>query len=478
MTAFYLLPTGVTLLASMAAGLCIIAQTTALVYSLARSHLHKPLRWLEDALQIAVLVEVLVFAYCVSVIREGTASEYVYLPGHAVLRYAVFAVMSLLAAAVSLSCKRAYPLLTVIAGMPVLPIAESTLSGSFIWLYGASLLFFTVRAAHLVLLWRKEFETELSAFSVMAAVDALHSGVLFCEPSGYILLCNRRMRFLMLAVAGRIYRNAKQFWACISEHQSGGGEKLNAQGACVYRLSDGSVWMFTRCDISDNSRHYVQISAADITEGWQTTERLKQQNTELGLRSEELKALLTDIRLSVLETETLRMRSALHEVLGQRLALLLHAFREGVEPNDEVLAAFADGLPLETAPQQGAASSRIKTVKKLMSDIGVTLVMNGDYPNESSAQEVCADIITEAVTNSVRHGFASEVKVDMHRGDETFIMRISDNGVYQAGGSFTEGSGIKTMRRKLSEIGGCLDIMTEPRFALSVTIPKGASADD
>lgn len=43
--------------------------------------------------------------------------------------------------------------------------------------------------------------------------------------------------------------------------------------------------------------------------------------------------------------ELLRGKGRVHDVLGQRISLLLRALRENKQPDEALLSAFAEGLP-------------------------------------------------------------------------------------------------------------------------------------
>jgi signal transduction histidine kinase len=83
------------------------------------------------------------------------------------------------------------------------------------------------------------------------------------------------------------------------------------------------------------------------------------------------------------------------------------------------------------------------------------------------------DIAREAITNAVRHGFATEVHIHADYADGTYRLKITDNG-RPAAGEIKEGVGIGGMRRRLAQFGGELAVVSEPNFTLTVTIPGSA----
>ena len=239
-------------------------------------------------------------------------------------------------------------------------------------------------------------------------------------------------------------------------------------------LPDGKVWFFTRCDIYIKNRRYVQLSAADVTEQWMLTNELNAQRAMLQSRGLELKEMISEVRFLCREEEMLRIRSRFHDILGQRLALLFRSLREGEEPDEELIRRFAYNLPEELSGREAVttAADRLETLCRLMQEIGVTLIIDGNLPAKESLAWLGMDIITEAVTNSVRHGLASEVYISLGQSGGNFSMRITDNGIPPKSEP-VEGGGLSSIRRKVGLFDGSVRVETKPRFVLSVFIPGG-----
>ena len=176
---------------------------------------------------------------------------------------------------------------------------------------------------------RRDIKNELSRDSVKLALDELHSGLLFCEPDGNILLVNGRMQRLMQVLCGEVYRDGKKFYErLLSGDVSDSCSSNVIDGKTVFILPDGKVWFFTRCDIYIKNRRHVQLSAADVTEQWMLTNELNAQRAMLQSRGLELKEMISEVRFLCREEEMLRIRSRFHDILGQRLALLFRRLKQ------------------------------------------------------------------------------------------------------------------------------------------------------
>ncbi len=105
-----------------------------------------------------------------------------------------------------------------------------------------------------------------------------------------------------------------------------------------------------------------------------------------------------------------------------------------------------------------------------LSGIDVDLVETGQAPMAGEAIEaVVRAIVREALTNVVRHSSASRARVAVHRQPDLVSVQICDDG---AGGAFTEGTGIRGMRERVSALGGSLEATaTADGFTVHAKIP-------
>ena len=87
------------------------------------------------------------------------------------------------------------------------------------------------------------------------------------------------------------------------------------------------------------------------------------------------------------------------------------------------------------------------------------------------------DIIREASTNAVRHGFASKINIKSENVCNNYYLTISNNG-HIITTPIIPGSGIKIIRKKVSAHSGTVDIMLQPLFTLSIVIPGGDSVEE
>jgi two-component system sensor histidine kinase DesK len=89
-------------------------------------------------------------------------------------------------------------------------------------------------------------------------------------------------------------------------------------------------------------------------------------------------------------------------------------------------------------------------------------------------ESTLALILTEAVTNIIKHSNGNEVKIAAHidesdsSSQSQFLLRISDNGQVE---SLTEGNGMQGMHERINELGGSLTSHYQGRTELVFRVP-------
>ena len=462
----------------MAAMVCAALQVGAFVYMIIRGADKSVSRISGDVLQIMMILQSVTVLIMLAQARMDINLMLPLGRQYIALRYATFALVVLASVFSAFGFKSPLKILCIPFAAVILPILELLPDEVMtVWLC-ASIAFMSLRSVVLIIKCRRDIKSRLSRDSVKMAVDELHSGVLFCRKNGKILLINTRMQKLMLDLYGEIFRDGKEFWKKVStgDHRAEYGAKQIGDSP-MYILPDGKAWLFSKCYIYASGNRFVQVSAADITEQWKLTGRLAEQHTQLKNREAELKDMIENIRQLGREEEILKAKNRFHDVLGQRLALLFRGLRESLEPDEKLLKDFVSGLPDELRGKEPVitAEDRLQTLVSIMKKIGVTVCVRGNLPENESMALLWTDIITEATTNSVRHGMASEVYINLEKADGRYNIHVTDNGL-PTDGEFTVGGGLSSIKNKAELFDGYMTAEAKPRFTLFVSVPGGENS--
>ncbi len=457
-------------------GICIIAQCLALVLNLYRRSLTLVTpRAFENLFELSILCEIIVFALLHGQMINGYKNGFVVPTESESIRILAFILVLILAIAVCIVTKTTLPFSVIPATAISLPILENALGYAFPWLFIAALIFFMGRSIKICIYSVIAVRTNISALSVINAIDTLHTGVLFCENDGYTLLINHQMQNLMIAITGKIFRNSMEFYQMlVSGKYDSRCKKAELDGQIVYLLPDGSAWMFTKTDIQFRMKGYIHISAADVTELWILTAKLQIQDQNLREKSDELKETIANLHILSKEREVENAKMRAHDILGQRLTVLLRTIQNEHDLNYDLLISLSKGLLAELKAEQNEIGpyDELKSIQQIFAAIGVDIQFKGQLPENGQRACLFVDIIREGSTNAVRHGFATQINIRAEPGENEFNLTINNNG-HTTNAPIIPGSGIGLMRKKVDAQGGNLNITYYPLFTLSVVLPGG-----
>ena len=481
MMAFYFYDRFFLIALTMLGAVCVLLQCAVMLLSLYRHRVNHSYV-MENLAEMAAVAHLFLLSVLVSGVLLRRDNGLVLPSEFTLARWIVFAVIALGSAWVGTFRNRITSILLLISAVIVLPPVEERLGMSFPYFYVLSMVICLLRGVFLCVKRRREFRTDISALSIKEALDALQTGILFSDYQGTILLMNRKMQSLMLTLAqenrrNAVLRNALLFLDLLAEGPLLEGiEKIEMDGQAVYCLEDGSAWMVKHKILHIGKKQYRQITAAAVTAQWEAAKRLREQNAILKKRSNELKTAIDNVKRICREEETLRAKSRIHDVMGQKIALLLRALREQKEPDIELLQTFRDGLPenMKNPEAQADIQSELSSMIEIFGGIGVEIVVEGDLPSSSRAAGLFMEVITEGVTNAVRHGFSTKVNIRCDESPEKWTLCIADNGL-SVTQEVSEGGGLGNMRRKLESFSGTLQMDVSPHFTLVISIPKGGT---
>ena len=447
---------------------CVAAQAMCLVYGFFRFHYQRRDLWL-SLLDGAILLQLLVLTrfFCETLYHMGEG--FLLVRPMAGLRWGIFAAMLLLAAAAAIQKKVLSPMGAPLAAALTLPEAEALWGEAFLAVLPLAIGLWLLTAINRLWLYRKQTRERLSAFSVKEAVDTMDFGVLFYREEGsargQILLANQKMQELMFALAGRQLCSGVRFRELL---EAGQGRKGSGWQDNLYLLADGSVWLFS----TESMEKCCLMTASNVTEHLKATDRLREKNRELEQRNEELREMLRNLDQVCRQEQTLRAKARVHDLLGQRISQILRSVREKEEPEEWLLDYFAGGLPAElrdpTEDQQYSLQKLAENFASLRVDIRTT----GELPEWPELRKAFYEIAAEAVTNAIRHGYATAVSIDITFRRREWQMEIQDNGL-SVEGPVIEGGGLGEMRRKITELGGRFSYVTCPHFIITATVPEG-----
>lgn len=266
-----------------------------------------------------------------------------------------------------------------------------------------------------------------------------------------------------------------------------------------YRIvkPDGGVrWIRDRgFPITDAAGKVYRVAgiAEDITERKHAEEQLRE-------TSRQLRALMAGLR-ATREAEGVRIARELHDELGSALTSL----RWDLEWLDKRLAELnehtsPEALRLKIEAMLQLADATINAVRRISSelrpsildDLGLVEAIEWQAQQfeartgitchcDCQLEQLDLDpepatavfrIFQEALTNVMRHAHATRVEITMAEHDDTFVLRVSDDGrgITEREKSGPHSLGLLGMRERAHLVGGCVEITGRADAGTTVTI--------
>ena len=456
-------------------GVCVLAQTLLVVLTFYR-YSQTRFRFVDHLFEISILAEFFIISLVHGEVVNGYKHGIVVSTGYEEIRIIIFALVLGLGLGVCFLNKTFWPFVVLVASALSIPVVGNRLGRAFPWFLISGLLLFLARSIINCVFNLDALKTSISALSIIQAIDTLHTGILFCEDDGFTVLSNYQMQNLMIATTGKVFRNANQFFdVLLSDQFESRYKKAELDGQMVYILADGTAWMATKTEISFLRKNYTHVSVADVSKLWDLTVTLQIQNKELHEKSEKLKQTIANLHILSKQKEIEHARMRTHDILGQRLTVLLRVIQNESAPDYHLLTSLSKDLLTKLKEEQSevGAYDEIYHIQQIFAAIGVAIAFEGKLPDNTQQAGLFVDIIRESSTNAVRHGFASQIHVKTELTEDEYTLTIKNNG-HTAVAPITQGSGIQVMRKKVSDLGGRLYINQHPLFTLSVVLKNDA----
>ena len=299
--------------------------------------------------------------------------------------------------------------------------------------------------------------------SIQQAIDALPDGISISSKDGLVRLSNLKINTLSRALTGKVLTNAELFWDTVIKNGKEQG------GSYLVDLQDNEVWLFTKEDINIDGTDYDQITSMNVTERYKIIRELEEKHghlQDIRRRMKEVSDLSGDMFIAQEEADA---RAALHNQLGQVLLMGRYFINhQDITDPKMVYAAtrqmnqFLLGEAKE--PYQGEEDSIIQAVS-MAGSIGIKVIMNGPAPENNDVRKILSKAITECAANTIKHAEGNTVTVDMSADNGRTLISITNNGKPPKG-EITESGGLLSLRRDVENLGGSVQIESEPEFNL------------
>ncbi len=254
----------------------------------------------------------------------------------------------------------------------------------------------------------------------------------------------------------------------------------------IDQLLDGTV-RYERGSFS----HRIEVGGDDeLTE---LAERMNQmavhieeQVVSLQRLSSERALMQETVKKAAVTEERQRLARDLHDAVSQQLfaiSMMTAAIKQGIDPANEkglqqmeIVEKMANtaqaemrALLLHLRPAHLDGKSLEEGINQLFAELeqkqGMEVLCHFDVKHAipKGIEDQLFRFIQEAISNTLRHAKAEQVEFQLRQTDKELKVKLIDNGVGFESKSVAQGSyGLHTMRERINEIGGALQIISVP----------------
>ena len=150
--------------------------------------------------------------------------------------------------------------------------------------------------------------------AVKEAFDNLPGGICFFNDKGMPVLCNHSMYRLVFTITGHDLQSLSELQCALQNLTE--NKTVTADGDTIL-LPDKSAWKFIFTEVeSRNGIRYTQVIASEVTELYNGTKELAQNNIKLEEMARHIETITKNVIAIMREEEILSMKMRIHNEVG------------------------------------------------------------------------------------------------------------------------------------------------------------------
>ena len=196
----------------------------------------------------------------------------------------------------------------------------------------------------------------------------------------------------------------------------------------------------------------------------------------LSALNERLTAYNREIVALTAEKELLDARLRLHDQMGEDLLVMKRfILQNGTEAEQkEIETMLRRNVSFLKTGRQGEKKDEYALMLETAEKLGVHIHITGTLPQTEPQKHIIAAAIHECFTNTLRHARGDTLRLNIAEQEEQITIRFTNNGL-QPTGPIRETGGLASLRVLAERAGGTLAIAVQPRFTVTLTLPKEVS---
>lgn len=315
---------------------------------------------------------------------------------------------------------------------------------------------------------RKLSKTRLTQSSVKQALDNLESGICFCDKSGRIILINHMMNRLTHELLGSLPQSLAEIESALTSPPK--GACIVEEDMRLYRLNDGRIWSFSSAELSGRGvEGFTQITARDVTELYESGEKLRRENAELRKTNDELSEMYERLADIIREEETLNLKTRVHSDIGTSLISISEIMSGKSDGDADAQLGLLKNAVSYFADVRPSNARTFENERKKAAEMNITLELLGELPESEKLRELIAEAAGECVTNCFNHARGDRVTLSVTANGGEVKVKITNNG-NKPDGEIKEGGGLSSLRKRIENAGGTMTLKARPRFEMLIVL--------
>jgi len=320
---------------------------------------------------------------------------------------------------------------------------------------------------------RNKHKTVMTVVSIKEALDALPTGICFYTPKGQVILRNDLIDRICNEITGRPLLNANYFTQAIFSEGSRMTSIIHSGDKIIVRAENSNYYIVTDEKMNLKDMDIRELKFTDVTKEYRNLGQLHKQEEhakELSDKIHDYRNLITGMTIT---QETLNAKIRIHDELGEVLLALYNYLVNGGSEEDLNLLinlmkrniTILNSSP--PAERRDAYSKVLRTAK----NVGVTVNIKGELPQDEKRKQVVAYALHECVTNTLRHAKGDTLNVEVSTHYNLVSIIFTNNGTAPTEG-INETGGLANLRHQVEGIGGFMTLESTPVFRLRLVFNK------
>lgn len=321
----------------------------------------------------------------------------------------------------------------------------------------------------------RRLNSTISRRSIKDAMDTLPSAICYFTPSGAVKLCNLQMHRLFRSMTQSDLQTLDELRQALAECDGNSGVIKLSDERQTYLFPDGKVWRYKQTEVTAKTGiTYTETMFSDVTELYEKHRELERRNAELKEMYRDIKRLSDNVLEMTREDEILTAKTNLHDQMGAGVVAIRQILQQHHTSEKNAAAVELLYRAVKVIKNDNESPVGRGDVEEIIHDasvVGIRVKMTGSLPEEENVRRLLLLAMKESLTNAVRHADATVLWITVEESNGTVSIRIENDGKPPKC-EVTPRGGLLNLSRHLEECGGRMEIQSNPRFTLTVTVPS------